>query len=113
MHAKRITHGADETEYEGQVKRDGCNEAEMRDLMRLQVQAVLEEKADRNIDQAARGAAEGQKDDQDAEVEKDTPANRWRQSFRSPFNRDGFGGTVYRHCPRSPLPQDALRNPLP
>ena len=109
-HAERIPHVADEPEYEGQIKRDRRDETEMRDLMRLQMQPVLEEEADRDIDQAARRAAEGQKDDQDTEVEKDAPANRWRQSFRSPFDRDGFGGTVHPHCPRSVLGWKSARH---
>ena len=69
-HAEGIPRVADEPEYEGQIERDGGHQPENGDLVRLQVQLVLEEKADWNIDQASEGRTEGQQDDQDGQVEE-------------------------------------------
>ncbi|OIQ66007.1 hypothetical protein GALL_524310 [mine drainage metagenome] len=101
-HVKRIPHVADESEHKGQIERDCRDELEMRDLPRLQVQSVLEKKADGNADQASRRSAEGQKNDQDAEIEKDVPARGSRQIFGRQRDRGGLGGgTVHRHYARS------------
>jgi hypothetical protein len=69
-HAERIPNVADESENAGKVERDGGHEPKLGNLMRPQVQSVLEKKADRNIDQAAGGGAESQQNNQDAQVEK-------------------------------------------
>ena len=76
----------------------------MSDLVRLQMQPVLEKKADGNVDQASRRSTEGQKNDQDAEIEKDAAPNRRGQDVGSGGDGGGLGGgTVNRHlraiCP--------------
>src|SRR5262249_13802634 len=55
------------------------------ELMRRQVQLVLEEEADRNVEEAAGGGAEGGEEHQRAEVEKDPVPDCVRQD-------DGLGG---------------------
>jgi hypothetical protein len=43
--------------------------------VRLQVQLVLEQEAQRNLDQAAEWGAERQQDDQRADIERNSPPN--------------------------------------
>ena len=99
---KRVPRVADEAEYAGQVERDGGHQPEDGDLVRLQMQLVLEEEADRNIDQAAEGRTEGQQNDQDAEVKEDPLPHRVRQG--GGIDGDGRtrgGRTVSRHRAQS------------
>jgi hypothetical protein len=70
----------------------------------FQMQPVLEKKADGNVDQASRRPAEGQKNDQDAEINKDAAPDRRRQDVGSGGDGGGLsGGTVNRHQARTVL----------
>jgi hypothetical protein len=52
-HPERVPHIPDKSERERQVERNGRHEPEIRDLMRRQMQPVLEKETDWDIDQAS------------------------------------------------------------
>jgi len=104
LHSKRVPDVADESEREGEIKRDGGHEAEIGDLVRRQMQLVLEQEADGDVDQSSRRAAERQQDDQDAQIEEDAQPLRRRQIRTSDGDgRDGGSRAVNRHCAQSVL----------
>ena len=112
-HPEGIPRVADESEDKGQVEGDGGHEPEIGELVRLQVQFVLEKKAYRNIDQASGGGTEGQQNDQDAEVEENPLPHRLRKVGGS----DGDGRccgrwTVGRHRAQSSPVETAGRSVL-
>jgi hypothetical protein len=70
---------AHEAEQERDVERQTDPEIEGRELVGTQVQAVLEEEADRDADQAGEGRGEVEQDQQRAAVGQDVEAPRGRQ----------------------------------
>ena len=101
-HPERIPDIAHESEYEREVERDRGDKPESGDLMRGQMQPVLEKEADGNIDQASSRPAEGQQDNQNAEIEKNAVPLRGRQiGGRGGDSRCGGCRTVNRHRGRS------------
>ncbi len=74
---------AQEAEDPGEIERNAGHDAEIGDLLRRQVQLVLEEEADRDVDQPAIGRAEGEEEDERAEIEEDAPAHPPRQDLGS------------------------------
>src|SRR6188472_90305 len=98
-HAERTPGVADESENKGQIERYCGQQPEMRELVRLEVQLVFEEKRDRDVDQASEWRAKSQQDDQHAQVQKNPVPYRRRQGVGSVRNHSCYDrGTVGRHA---------------
>ena len=88
-HAERIPVVAHDAEGEGEVGRNARPQAERRQLVRRQVQLVLEHERERNDVKAGRGRGEQERHDDRAGVEKNP-----RALFNRRARRIGCGGTL-------------------
>ena len=82
LYAKRIPRIAQQAENKGQIKRNADDQAKARDFARLQMQLVLQEKADRNVHEPAIRIGEGDEKGEAAKINERRPALGGRQWSR-------------------------------
>src|SRR3984893_13171097 len=82
-HSERIPSVANESKYKGQEEGDGGYEAELGELVRLQVQFVFKQKRYWNINQPSGGGTEAKENNQETEVEENLTPHGIRQGSGS------------------------------